>query len=53
MYYLWTIYGMIICFSWIYDCLCVVHTKSVDKSKENMKRMFDCDDMGDIEVYLG
>ena len=49
MYYYLDIYGMLIWLSWIDDCLCVGHPDAVDSSRNNMKRLFDCDDVVDME----
>ena len=43
---------MLIWLSWIDDCLCVGHPDAVDRYRNNMKRLFDCDDVGDTEEYL-
>ena len=53
MYYCWTIYGILIWLYWIDDCFCVGNPNEVENSKDNIKRLFDFDDVGDIEEYVG
>ena len=53
MYYCYNIYGILIWLFWIDYCLCLGHLKVVYKSKYKMKRLFDCDDVGDMEKYVG
>ena len=51
MYYFWTIYGLLICLSCIDECLCVGNPIAVYKYRDKMKRLFDCDDVGDMVQY--
>ena len=39
--------------SWIDGYLCVVHEVDVQKARAELLRRFKCDDIGDIEEYLG
>ena len=45
--------GLVLWLSWIDDCLCVESRKNVVKSKDEMLRRFDCDDVGEVKEYLG
>ena len=51
--YCWTVYVMLILLSWIDKFLCVGHPESVEKSREKINRMFKCDDVGNMEEYVG
>jgi hypothetical protein len=53
LYYKWTTVGLIIWLSWVDDCLCLGDEQQVQKSKEEMKEIFDCDDVGDMTEYVG
>ena len=53
MYYYWTVYFFLIWLAWIYNFLCVGNPDAVDKSRDKMKRLFDCDGVGDMEEYVG
>ena len=39
--------------SWIDDCLCVGEAEAVVKAKDDMLKRFDCDDIGEVNEYLG
>ena len=51
MYYCWTIFGLLIWLSCIDDYLCAGHPNAVYKYRDKMKRLFDCDDVGDMVQY--
>ena len=53
LYFKWTLFGLVICLSWIDDCLCVGPKQGVIKAKQQMKDQFDCDDVGDLNEYIG
>jgi hypothetical protein len=39
--------------TWVDDCLIIGQKENVMKSKEQMKRLFDCDDIGEMKEYVG
>ncbi len=45
--------GMVFWLSWVDDCLCVGPDGDVIISKNEMKKLFDCDDVGAFEEYVG
>ena len=45
--------GLLVWLSWIDGYLCVVHEVDVQKARAELLRRFKCDDIGDIEEYLG
>ena len=53
LYFKWTLFGLVIWLSWIDDCLCVGSKQGVMKAKQQMKDQFDCDDVGDLNEYIG
>jgi hypothetical protein len=38
---------------WVDDCLILGQRNNVIESKEQMKRLFDCDDIGEMREYVG
>ena len=53
MYYFWNIYDILIWLLWIYGCLYLGHPKSVENSRDKMKSLSYCDDVGNMEEYVG
>ena len=53
LYWKWTGAGLIIWLSWIDDCLCMGPNAEVMKSKEEMKGLFNCEDIGEFKEYVG
>ena len=54
MYYEWTALGyLLVWLSWIDDCVCFGKASDVEESRNKMKTMFDCDDIGDMDEYVG
>ena len=54
MYYQWTVGGsLMVWLSWIDDCVCFGEQAEVEKSRDKMKQLFDCDDVGDMNEYVG
>ena len=53
LYHKWTDDGLVLWLSWIDDCLCVGSKENVVKSRDEMLRRFDCDDVGEVKEYLG
>ena len=39
--------------SWIDDCPCVGHDMEVRKTRAELLRRFECNDIGEVEDYLG
>ena len=53
LYFSWTMCGLVIWISWIDDCLCVGEEKAVKMAKEQLKQQFECDDIGEMNEYIG
>jgi hypothetical protein len=53
LYYCWTVYGLVVWLSWIDDCLVSGDKRAVDFAKEQMKSRFECDDLGELNQYVG
>jgi hypothetical protein len=53
LYYCWTMYGLVVWISWIDDCLVAVDKRSVEAAKEQLKSRFECDDLGELNEYMG
>jgi hypothetical protein len=53
LYYCWTMYGLVVWLSWIDDCLVAGDKREVEASKEQMKIRFECDDLGELNEYVG
>lgn len=54
MYFKWTAAGfLIVWLSWIDDCACFGQHNDVEKSRREMNELFECDDIGDINEYVG
>ena len=53
LYWKWETDGLILWLSWIDDCFCVGNLKAVHKYREEMKGLFDCDDVGNMDEYVG
>jgi hypothetical protein len=45
--------GMVLWLSWVDDCLCIGKGNEVKKSKEQLKKLFDCNDVGAFNKYVG
>ena len=45
--------GILIWLSWIDDCLCIGPKVQVEKSINEMKKLFDCEDVGEMVEYVG
>jgi len=52
MYYSWTMTGPVIWLKWINDCLIAGNEDGVKAAKEQMKQLFDCDDVGKLTEYV-
>jgi hypothetical protein len=53
LYWKWTDDGLVTWLSWVDDCMITGDKKNVEKYKEMMKGMFDCDDVGELKEYVG
>jgi hypothetical protein len=53
LYYCWTMYGLVVWLSWIDDCLVAGDKREVEAAKEKMKSQFECDDLGELNEYVG
>ena len=53
LYFCWTMKGLIVWLSWIDDCLISGHQDGVKLAKEQMKQHFDCDNVGELNEYVG
>jgi hypothetical protein len=53
LYYLWEDTGLVIWLSWVDDCLICGEKTSVIHAKEEMKKRFDCDEVGELAEYVG
>ena len=49
----WKILGLMVLFSWIDDCVCFGNEEDAEDSNKNTKRHFDCDDLGNMDAYVG
>lgn len=53
MYYKWSAVGLLVWLSWIDDCACFGKESAVEDSRNEMMKLFDCDDVGDMDEYVG
>ena len=53
LYFKWTVVGLMIWMSWVDDLLSVGKKGKVLEEKEEMKKRFDCDDVGEANEYVG
>jgi hypothetical protein len=53
LYYCLTMYGLVVWLSWIDDCLVAEYKRAVEAAKEQMKSRFECDDLGELNEYVG
>jgi hypothetical protein len=53
LYYCWTMYGLVVWISWIDDCLVAGDKMAVEATNEQMKSRFECDDLGELNEYVG
>ena len=53
LYFMWTLLGNLIAWlSWV-DCVCFGQSQDVKAATDEMKSLFECDDIGDFEEYVG
>ena len=54
LYFKWhEVFGLILWLSWVDDCLNVGKKELVLKESEKLHSLFDCDDVGEMEEYVG
>ena len=53
LFFRWTEHGLVVWLVWVDDCLCIGPEKAVRMSAEEMKKRFDCDDIGEVTEYVG
>ena len=53
LYYKWTNKGLNIWISWVNNLLAIGPKEDVLKNKEELKRRFECDDIGKLNEYVG
>jgi hypothetical protein len=53
LYYSWNDGGLVIWISWVDDCLICGKKESVLHAKEEIKKIFDCDEVGELKEYVG
>jgi hypothetical protein len=46
-------YGLVVWLSWIDDFLAAVDKRSGEAANEHMKSRFECDDLGELNEYVG
>lgn len=54
LYFKWTAAGFLIAWlSWVDDCVCFGRANDVKASTDEMKNLFECDDVGEFDEYVG
>jgi hypothetical protein len=53
LYFCWTMYGLVVWLSWIDDFLVAGDPRAVEEAKEQMKSRLECDDLGELNEYVG
>ena len=53
LYYKWTENGLLVWLSWVDDCLCIGPKVEVMSSNTDLTNLFDCDDVGEFNEYVG
>lgn len=53
LHFAWTKAGLVLWLSWVDDCIVMGPQGSVLIAKEEMKKQFDCEDIGEIIEYIG
>jgi hypothetical protein len=53
LHFKWTVRGLIIWISWIDDFLVCGNNQSVMEAKDMMGKIFDCEDVGEMNKYVG
>jgi hypothetical protein len=53
LYYHWTVLGLVLIISWVDDLLICGQKEAVLKTKEDLKKHFEIDDVGELKEYVG
>ena len=53
LYFAWTTNGLVVWISWIDDCLVLGSKAGVKIAKAQMMERFDCDEVGNMDEYVG
>ena len=53
LYYKWINKKLTVWITWVDDCLIAGEEKVVERSKEDMMKLFDCNNIGDLQEYVG
>ena len=53
LYYSWTEHGLVTWISWVDDCLVCGSPEGVKIARAQMMEQFDCDDIGNMDEYVG
>jgi hypothetical protein len=53
LYFAWTVNGLVLWVSWIDDCLVLGNKIGVEIAKAQMMNRFDCDEVGNMDEYVG
>jgi len=53
LYFSWTAYGLVIWLSWVDDLFSTGSDEGLKVAKEEMKKRFDCEDVGELNEYVG
>ena len=53
LYYAWTKHGLVTWISWVDDCLVCGTKEGVRIAKAKMMKQFDCDEVGNMDEYVG
>jgi hypothetical protein len=53
LYFKWTVCGLVLWLSWVDDCIVAGKKKEVLQAKDSMMELFDCDNVGELNEYVG
>src|SRR5688572_6811902 len=53
LYHKWIEDELTVWITWVDDCLIAGKVEAVEHSKDKMMKLFDCDDIGDLQEYVG
>jgi Reverse transcriptase (RNA-dependent DNA polymerase) len=53
LYYAWTKFGLCMWISWVDDCLVVGTKEAVAIAKKQLMAKFECDEVGNMNEYVG
>jgi hypothetical protein len=46
-------YGLVVWLSWLDDCVVAGYPRATEASKGQIKSIFECDDLGELNEYFG